>query len=162
MTNDIEMKPPAPKEPRGRIKRSAAFSLAAFAILAIGVAGGAAAMKLTRPSIEMAPMTAVSISSLQDDWSVVTIKGKVVEIFGNKFVVQDDSGRALVETGPAGEDGKLVDVGEPVSVQGRFENGFLHASFLVRQTGKTVSLGPPAGPPPHGGPLEAALRHLRL
>jgi hypothetical protein len=33
------------------------------------------------------------------DWSTIEIKGQVAEIFGNKFVLQDASGRALVETG---------------------------------------------------------------
>ncbi|MDR7147520.1 hypothetical protein [Rhizobium sp. BE258] len=131
----------------------AAFGIAAFAVLAIGAAGGAAAMKFTRPGIELAPLTPTSISSLKDDWGVVTLKGKVTEIYGNKFIVQDETGKALIETGPAGDDGKLVAVGEPISVQGRFDDGFLHASYVVHQDGKTDALRPPPGPPPHGGPL---------
>ena len=56
------------------------------------------------------------------------IKGEVAEIFGNKFVVQDGTGRALVETGRRGRRRHLVAKGEAVTVQGRFENGFLHAA----------------------------------
>jgi hypothetical protein len=151
-------KHPHPKPPHShRTRRLAPFGVTAFAILALGAAAGAGAMKLTRPSMELAPMTPVAISAMPD-WSLVTVKGKVAEVFGNKFIVQDDSGRALVETGPAGEGGKLVGLNEAVSVQGRFERGFLHPSFIVRQDGSVEALGPAGGPPRHG-PLEDLLRH---
>lgn len=151
-------KPHPPKPPHNkRTRRLAALSVTAFAILALGAAAGAGAMKLTRPSMELASMTPVAISAMPD-WSLVTVKGKVAEVFGNKFIVQDESGRALVETGPAGDDGKLVDLNESVSVQGRFERGFIHASYIVRQDGSVKALGPAGGPPRHG-PLEDMLRH---
>ncbi|PYE25850.1 hypothetical protein C8J32_103166 [Rhizobium sp. PP-CC-3A-592] len=134
---------------RRRSSRLAFTGVAAVALLALGIAGGAGAMKLAKPSVEMAPMAPVAISTLPDG-DLVTIKGKVAEIFGNKFVLQDASGRALVETGPTGEDGKLVMVNEEISVQGRFDDGFLHASFLVHPDGKIEALGP-AGKPPHHG-----------
>jgi uncharacterized protein YdeI (BOF family) len=146
-------KPPHNK----RTRRLAAFGITAVAILALGAAAGAGAMKLTSPSMELAPMAPVAISTMPD-WSLVTVKGKVTEVFGNKFIVQDDSGRALVETGPAGDDGKLVAPNETISVQGRFERGFLHASYIVRQDGSVEALGPAGGPPRHG-PLEDLLRH---
>lgn len=134
---------------RRRSSRLALAGVASIALLALGIAGGAGAMKLAKPSVEMAPMAPVAISTLPDG-DLVTIKGKVAEIFGNKFVLQDASGRALVETGPTGEDGKLVTVNEEISVQGRFDDGFLHASFLVHPDGKIEALGP-AGKPPHRG-----------
>ncbi|NTI32985.1 hypothetical protein [Rhizobium rhizogenes] len=151
--------PPIHQPPKKRTRHLAAFGITAFAILAVGAAGGAGAMKLTRPSVELAPMTPVAISSMPD-WSLVTIKGKVSEVFGNKFIVQDDSGRALVETGPAGDNGKLVDVNELITVQGRFEHGFLHGSYIVGQDGRTEALGP-AGGPPHHGPLDDLMRRDR-
>jgi uncharacterized protein YdeI (BOF family) len=134
---------------RRRGTRRAVSGVAAIAILALGVAGGAGAMRLARPNVEMAPMTPVAISSLPDG-DLVTVKGRVAEIFGNKFVVEDGSGRALVETGPAGDNGKLVAAGEEVSVQGRFDDGFLHASFIVHPDGKTDAVGPTGKPPRHG------------
>lgn len=150
--------PHLPKPPHDKRKRRvAALSVTGFAILALGAAAGAGAMKLTRPSMELAPMTPVAISAMPDS-SLVTIKGKVAEVFGNKFIVQDESGRALVETGPAGDDGKLVALNDAISVQGRFKRGFLHASFIVRQDGGVEALGPAGGPPRHG-PLEDILRH---
>lgn len=143
--------------PQPRKRHAAAVALGAFAILAVGVAGGAGAMKLTRPSAERAPLAPTAISAMSDD-SLISIKGKVAEIFGNKFIVQDDSGRALVETGPEGEGGKIVKPDEVVTVQGRFDNGFLHGSYIVHEDGKTDELGP-AGKPARG-PGHGPLHHL--
>jgi uncharacterized protein YdeI (BOF family) len=134
-----------------------AFPAIAIA-LAVGVAGGAGAMKLVRPTAEMAPMTPVAISSMPTS-SLVTIKGKVAEIYGNKFILQDDSGKALIETGPAGDGANLVTKDEAITVQGRFDNGFVHASYLVDENGKTEALHPP-GPPPHGELGDFAHRHM--
>lgn len=140
----------APVPPHRKHRRkTAAFTFAAIAMLAVGAAAGAGAMKLTRPTPEMAPMTPVAISTVKEG-NLVTFKGKVAEIFGNKFIVQDESGRALVDTGPEGEDGKIVGLNDAVSVQGHFDNGVLHASYIVRQDGSIEALGPAGGPPPHG------------
>lgn len=157
--NDTDASKTLPPDPsrNKKTRRMAAFGVTAFAILALGAAAGAGAIKLTRPSVELAPMTPVAISSMQDS-NLLTVKGKVAEIFGNKFIVQDESGRALVETGPSGDGGKLVDLNEAVSVQGRFERGFLHATYIVRQDGSIEALGP-AGRPPRHGPLEDMIRH---
>lgn len=149
--------PHLPHHPSRRRRHAGAFGLAALGLV-VGLAAGAGAMKLVRPSVEMAPMTPVAISAMADD-SLVTIKGKVAEIFGNKFIVQDDSGRALVETGPQGEGGKLVASSELVTIQGRFDDGFLHGSYIVHEDGRTEALGP-AGKPPHKRPLEM-LKHLK-
>lgn len=140
----------APVPPHRKHRRkTAAMTFAAVAILAVGAAAGAGAVKLTRPTPEMAPMTPVAISTVKEG-NLVTLKGKVAEIFGNKFIVQDDSGRALVDTGPEGENGKAAKVDEAISVQGRFDDGVLHASYIVRQDGTIEALGPAGGPPRHG------------
>jgi len=138
----------APVPSAHRRPRLAIPVIAAAVALVIGVAGGAGAVKLMRPTPEMAPMTPVAISAMPDS-SLITIKGKVAEIYGNKFVLQDESGKALVETGRAGEGGDLVTQDEAVTVQGRFDDGFVHASYLVRQDGRTEALRPQKGPP-HG------------
>ncbi|NYT29213.1 hypothetical protein [Rhizobium sp. WYCCWR 11128] len=135
---------PVPPVPHRR--RLAVPVIAAAVALVIGAAGGAGAVKMMRPTPEMAPLTPVAISAMPVS-SLVTIKGKVAEIYGNKFVLQDESGKALVETGRAGEDGALVTQDEAVTVQGRFDDGFVHASYLVRQDGRTEALRPPKGPP---------------
>lgn len=135
-----------PVPPGQRRRRLALPIIAAAVALVIGAAGGAGAVKMMRPTPEMAPLTPVAISAMPAS-SLVTIKGKVAEIYGNKFVLQDDSGKALIETGRAGEGGTLVSRDEAVTVQGRFDDGFVRASYLVRQDGRTEALRPPKGPP---------------
>jgi uncharacterized protein YdeI (BOF family) len=148
---DIENQKPG----RG-LRGNAAAAVAGIALLALGGGVGAAVMHATRPSVTMAPATPVAIRSLQSE-GIVTIKGQVAEVFGNKFIVQDRSGRALVETGREGEDGKLVAPGEPVTVQGRFDQGFVRAEFLVGSDAKVIALGPLGGP--HGDHDRPGRRH---
>lgn len=132
-----------------RLRNPRSAALAAMALLAVGGGAGAVAMQATRPSVSMAPATPVAIRSLSSS-GIVTIKGRVAEIYGNKFIMQDASGRALVDTGREGEDGRLVTAGEPVTVQGRFDRGLVHAAFLVGPDNKVTALGPLGGP--HDGP----------
>lgn len=134
------------------LRNPRAAALAAVVLLAIGGGAGAVAMQATRPSVSMAPATPVAIRSLSDG-GIVTIKGRVAEIFGNKFIMADASGRALVDTGREGETGRLVKAGAPVTVQGRFDRGFVRAAFIVGPDNQVVALGP------LGGPHDDAGRH---
>jgi hypothetical protein len=115
--------------------------------LAAPLVVGAVGLSLAQgTSFQPTPVAPVAIQALAAS-GATAIKGEVAEVFGNKFVVQDGTGRALVETGRAGEGGGLVARGEAVTVQGRFERGFLHASLLTHGDGSTVVLGPAGGPP---------------
>jgi len=129
--------------------RTGRIALAA-AVLAVGGAAGAGAVELTRPSVEMAPVRPVAIASLGQNSGLVTLKGRVAEVYGNKFVMDDGTGHALVDTGPRGEDGSLFRQGAVETVQGRYERGFVHATFLIDQAGTVTALAPP--PPGHRGP----------
>lgn len=154
MSDHIE--PPRARRGFG-LNRRGNLALAGAGLLALGGATGAVVMAETRPSVSMAPATPVAIRSLSST-GIVTIRGRVGEIYGNKFIMADASGRALVDTGREGDDRQLVTAGEPVTVQGRFERGFVHAAFLVGPDSKVIALGPLAGPPrtprgpggPHG------------
>ncbi|MGV7032060.1 DNA-binding protein [Methylobacterium symbioticum] len=117
--------------------------------IAAPLALGAAGLSLARPGPDLSPtpVAPTAISALAPSGAIAA-KGEVTEIFGNKFVIQDATGRALVETGRAGEDGALVTKGETVTVQGRFEKGFLHARMITRAEGSPILLGRPGGPPP--------------
>ena len=119
------------------------------ALIAAGAAGGAGAVGLTRPGIEVAPIRPVAIASLahRDD-SLVTVRGKVAEIYGDRFTLADASGKTMVDIG-RGDEG-AVTAGQDLLVQGRFDNGQLHASFLVDGSGRVRALSP-AGRPPHPG-----------
>ncbi|SEM82642.1 hypothetical protein SAMN05192583_1383 [Sphingomonas gellani] len=138
-------------EPRTGLHRFRRSRLALFGagLVALGGVTGAVVTAQTRPSATMAPATPVPIRSMSSG-SIVTIRGTVAEVYGNKFTMQDASGRALVDTGPEGDNRTLVTAGQPVTVQGHFDNGVMHGDFLVGRDGKVVALAP-LGPPP-GGP----------
>ena len=166
MTSDPTASPETPPTahdlpPRRTLgSRRLVAGAAIVAVLIVGVAAGAVATNYaghSRGDLQV-PLPPVAISAMTDS-SIVAVKGQVAEIFGNKFIIQDASGRALIETGREGEDGKLVAKDEAVTVQGRFEHGFLHASFIVHGDGKTVQIDSPHGPGSHHhGPLDW-LRH---
>lgn len=158
----VESLPPPPPH-RRRVGRVLIAGVAVVAILAVGIAIGGLVMQHSGGASFASTQALLQPTEIAQvkDWSTVAIKGQVAEIFGNKFILQDGSGRALVETGRAGEDGDLVKKDEAVTVAGRFEHGFLHAQVIVTGDGKTVEIGPPGPPPPPGGPF-AWLRHLRV
>jgi hypothetical protein len=128
--------------------RTAAFSAG---LLIIGAIVGAGALRVAggiprQASLVLQPSPIASMS----EWTPAAIKGQVAEVYGNKFIIADASGRALVETGREGEGGRLVKPNETVAVQGQFEHGFLHASVIQHEDGHADLVGPPKGPPPHG------------
>ena len=134
------------------------LGLAGVALVGMGMAAGAGAVSLTRPPVEMAPTVATPVAKLAASNGTVTVRGRVAAVYGNRFVVEDDSGRALVD---AGRDGAGLRTGAPVLVQGRFDEGQLRARFLVDgQNGvREVGAPPPPRPgadapppPPPGGP----------
>lgn len=138
-----------PRMTTPRISRGQKIGLAGAALLGIGVAGGAGAVSLTRPTVEMAPTVPTAIARLPQSSGVVTVKGRVAEVYGNRFVVQDNSGRTLVDAGREGQG--AVSVGNPVLVQGRYDQGQLRARYLVNSAGNVQEVGaPPPPPPPHG------------
>ena len=138
-----------PKSPYGG-RRSPALFAALLVAFAVGGGVTATALEARRPTMVM--LTPSPITSMHD-WSEVAVKGQVAEVFGNKFVVQDDSGRALVYTGRSGESGNLVAKSETVTVQGRFEHGSIHAQAIWHPDGRNDFVGPPGPPPAPGGPI---------
>lgn len=127
-------------------------------LVAIGAAGGAGAISLTRPSIVMAPSVPTPIGKLSAGEGIIAVKGRVTEIFGDQFVLQDQSGRAMIEAGRG--EGMTIAVGDTVQAQGRYDNGQVHAAFLIDGAGQVHAVGPRGhgprddhrGGPPHAGP----------
>ena len=130
-----------------KLPRSTQVKLGAAALLAIGIAGGAGAVSMTRPGIEMAPTTPTAIAKLPASSGVVTVKGRVAEVYGDRFVLQDATGRTMID---AGRDADAVAVGKAMTVQGRYDDGQVRASYLVDPTGRIDAVGPGGRRPPHG------------
>lgn len=124
--------------PRTRI------GIGAAALLAVGAAGGAGAVSLTRPTIEMAPTVQTAIAKLPATTGVVTVKGRVAEIYGDRLIVQDATGRTMVAGGR--EVAANLTRGSAVMVQGRYDDGQLRASYLVDPQGQITAVGPRHGP----------------
>lgn len=116
------------------------------ALVAVGAAGGAGAVSMTRPAIVMAPSVPTAIAKLGATSGIVAVKGRVAEMFGNLFVLQDASGRTMIDAGRG--DGMTVAVGDTVTAHGRYDDGQFHASFLIDQAGQVHAVGP-RGPRPH-------------
>ncbi|MFZ2994690.1 hypothetical protein [Sphingobium sp.] len=135
------------KRPTIEVSRRTRIITGAAALLALGAAGGAGAVSLTRPTVEMAPTVPTAIARLAQTSGIVTVKGRVAEVYGDRFVMQDGSGRILVDAG-RGSSG-AISTGSGVMVQGRYDQGQLRASYLVDPQGQIEEVG---GRPPHGGP----------
>ena len=152
-SNPHSENPALPPSSRFKTRRNTMMAGIAVAVLVVGAAAGAGGTRLAQrwqpQSVMLLPPG--SIDRMQDE-SQVAVKGNVAEIFGNKFVMQDDSGRALVDLGPLGENANAVAKGEAITVQGRFDRGVIHAQVLVHADGRSEAFGPPRPPRPDGGP----------
>jgi hypothetical protein len=159
MTNaENTSEPQALPPPRRRVHVSRR-GLAAGALGVVLIAGAALGAGGTRLAQNWQPRSVMLLQpgpiDRMAERSPVAIKGDVAEVFGNKFVVQDGSGRALVDTGPRGEDRMMVAKGETVTVQGRFDRGVVHAEVLAHADGRNEAFAPPDhGPMGPKGPKE--------
>ncbi len=88
----------------------------------------------------------VAINQIGSDG--ITIKGTVAELFGDKFILEDGSGRILIQTGPAGPRSIAVEAGETVSVVGMPRDKTFDARQILRENGEVVFAAPPPGMAP--------------
>ena len=145
----------APRPNLFRSRYKAMLAGTALAVLAVGVAAGAGGTRLAQrwqPQSVMLLQPA-PISTMQEG-SSVAVRGSVAETFGHFFILQDSSGRALVDLGPRGDDVDAAAKGENVTVQGLFDCGLIHAQVLAYADGRTQEFGPPPPdrrPPPPAG-----------
>ena len=135
------------KNTGSRIPVRARLAAGAVALLLVGGAAGASVVSHTRPSVEMAPAIPTAIAKVPQANGVITVKGKVAEVYGSRFIMQDGSGRMLIDAGP--DNSGQLSPGNALMVQGRYDNGQLHASYLVDPQGHITDVGAPPGPP-HG------------
>jgi len=95
-----------------------------------------------------ATMAQVAIDQIRPDG--ISVKGTVADIFGDKFVLEDKSGRILVQTGPAGPRAAPVKSGETVTVIGVPGDRTFDARKILRENGEVAFDAPP--PPPRTPP----------
>ena len=89
----------------------------------------------------------VSIDQLGNS-AGMNIQGEVSDVFGNRFVLDDGTGRVLVETGP--ERGQEYDIraGERLTVYGEPDGDGFDAFRIVREDGSEIEVRSADGPPP--------------
>ncbi|VIO77230.1 hypothetical protein [Bradyrhizobium ivorense] len=148
MTESDAQRDASPSLPgRRQTRHRGLLAGAALAVLAAGAAAGAGGVRVAQNwqprSIMLLRPTA--IERLQSGPSAV--RGNVAEIFGHLFVVEDGSGRALVDLGPRGDNADVVTKGETVTIQGMFDQGIIHAQIVSHADGRTEAFGPPPHPP---------------
>jgi len=97
-----------------------------------------------------AAMAQVAIDQIRTEG--ISIKGTVADIFGDKFVLEDKSGRILVQTGPAGPQAAPVKSGETVTVIGVPGDRTFDARKILRENGEIAFDAPPPPPPTPPGP----------
>lgn len=170
MANTDSTESPNPSPPgRWQGKSRGLLTGATLAMLIVGAAAGAGGVKMAQhwqpQSVMLLQPTAINKLAAGN---LLAVKGSVAEIFGNKFVLDDGTGRALIDLGPRGEDTDTVVKGETVLVQGMFDRGIMHARIVSHADGRTDAFdGPPPPPmdepppprrahtpppPPHGPP----------
>lgn len=149
MANTDSTKSPNPSPPgRWQGKSRGLLTGATLAMLIVGAAAGAGGVKMAQhwqpQSVMLLQPTAINKLAAGN---LFAVKGSVAEIFGNKFVLDDGTGRALIDLGPRGEDTDTVVRGETVVVQGMFDRGILHARIVSHADGRTDAFGGPPPPP---------------
>lgn len=151
MTEETTTTPESSKP--NRLSTRAKIGAGVATLLLAGSAIGATGVAMTRPTVAMAPSTPVAIAAMPAD-SLVTIKGRVVELYGNRAIIGDGSGKTLVDLGRpdwTGLSAPLVKPGDQVTVQGFSRDGGIRTMFLVGADGKTVAVGRMGGHGKRGG-----------
>lgn len=135
------------------------FALAGVALLLAGGGVGSAITHAVQPERVMAaapPVRIASLATLQAPLigaPIATVRGRIVEQYGRRVVLDDGSGRVLVETGPDRAGGPSFAVGQTITAQGRYDEGSIHAIYLIGADGRAYAAEPPHGPHPGpGGP----------
>ncbi|MBU8545660.1 MULTISPECIES: PepSY domain-containing protein [Roseomonadaceae] len=120
--------------------RRAALGLA----LAAGLAAPAFAQAPAAPATTQTPIGAIAPGG-------IAIEGQVTDVFGNRFVLQDATGRVLVEAGPDWYHRLDIRQGERLRVIGRPDGGSFDAFTIRREDGREITIRRAEGSPPWAG-----------
>lgn len=126
---------------------------------------------LTLATATITPITALSnnaiaqtrIRDLQQTGPGITVSGRVAQIVGNDFLLDDGTGQIIVDAGPRWWQPINLTLGERVTVRGEMErSGEFDAFSITRANGSVITIRPAEGPPPWaGGPQRRSPRSDR-
>jgi hypothetical protein len=92
------------------------------------------------------------IGDLQQRPPGTTISGRVGNIVGNDFILEDDSGQIIVDAGPRWWQQIDLTPGEQVTVNGELGRGGEFDAFsITRGNGIVIQIRSAQGPPPWAG-----------
>ncbi|QHL92013.1 hypothetical protein GVO57_14040 (plasmid) [Sphingomonas changnyeongensis] len=120
-------------------------TIAAIGLLLIGGTAGAAATHALQPVVVMAPAAPTAISGLSGienpafSHAIVAVKGRIAEVYGESFILEDGTGRVLITARQAG--GFVPAVGQTVTVQGHMHGTSLRPMFIAGADGRAYAVG---------------------
>lgn len=85
----------------------------------------------------------------------VTISGEVTSVWGNDFVLRDESADILVEAGPSWYHEIGIETGEKLAVTGQQSGERFNAFTIERPNGQVIRVRPESGQAPWAGRREA-------
>ncbi|GJD18162.1 hypothetical protein RIVM261_031180 [Rivularia sp. IAM M-261] len=109
------------------------------------------------PSSQAQTNNTTNIRDLQQRSNGTIVSGKVTNIVGNDFIIDDGTGQLIVDAGPRWWREINLQPGEQVTVRGELgKKGELDAFSITRADGSVIDIRPAEGPPPWaGGPNRA-------
>jgi hypothetical protein len=115
----------------------------------------ATAATTVTPAVIIIPSLAQAqtpINQLQRTNPGITVRGQVVSVVGNDFILDDGTGQIIVDAGPRWWQEISLSEGEEVSVTGEVgRSGELDAFSITRSDGTVLNIRPSQGPPPWAG-----------
>ncbi|WP_026734621.1 OB-fold nucleic acid binding domain-containing protein [Fischerella sp. PCC 9605] len=112
----------------------------------------AAISAITIPTLPTLAQAQTKIGDLQQRANGTTVSGKVTQIVGNDFIIDDGTGQLIVDAGPRWWREINLKPGEQVTVTGELgRGGELDAFSITRADGSVIDIRPPQGPPPWAG-----------
>jgi hypothetical protein len=111
------------------------------------------ALMIAMPTVALAEVRPIGQLTGSDG---TVIEGKVTHVFGNKFVLADETGSVLVDTGPRWFKQRAFKVGEVLKVRGEVDEQEFEARTVSRASGEVDTIRADRGPPPWSGKARKA------
>lgn len=92
----------------------------------------------------------ISIRDLQRNTGIA-ISGEIRDVVGNEFILDDGTGRVIVDAGPRWYHQLNFKSGDRVTVIGEYDDGEFDAFSITYADGRVIQVRPADGPPPWAG-----------